>query len=279
MNDKGRYHSCMAIRSFSSQFEDNGTNRSVDNDAPLPLRQEYIDAVYLLLQRQPHGLNGADERKLYNVVAQSLGIQPSGQPYSGFRYAISRDVNKADWRRFYDLIIRVAAEMPPVLHKDYRSLVNQLLSSYRIAWELSDDDHLTRIMPGAIGNQVETAFRELSQPRFAAAIASFQAGLTAYNDRPQRGRDACKNTFDALESVAKEIGQTPKGTFGEVLSDIRKAQFLSSETLGSLQKLYDLANNHFRHGMIGPFTLKPAEVDYILVSCWGAILLFVRLAP
>jgi hypothetical protein len=74
---------------------------------------------------------------------------------------------------------------------------------------------------------VEAAFRELSQPRFAPALASFQAGLTAYDDRPQRGKDACKNTFDALESVAKEVGQRPKGTFGEVLSDIRKAQFFS----------------------------------------------------
>lgn len=269
----------MAIRSFSSQFEDNAATRSVDSDAPPPLRQEYIDAVYSLLERQPHGLNEADERRLYNVITQSLGFQPSGQPYSGFRYAISRDVNKADWQRFYDLIIRVGAEIPAGLRKEYRGLVNQLLSSYRIAWELGDDDHLTRVMPGALAHQLETAFRELNQPRFAAALASFQSGLTAYNDRPQRGRDACKNTFDALESVAKEIGEKPKGTFREVLSDIRKVQFLSAETLGSLQKLYDLANNHFRHGMTGPFALKPAEVDYILVSCWGAILLFVRLTP
>jgi hypothetical protein len=110
VNDKGRYHSFMAIRSFSSQFEDSAANRSVDSEAPLPLRQEYIDVVYLLLERQTHGLNEADERRLYNVITQSLGFQPSGQPYSGFRYAISRDVNKADWQRFYDLIIRVAAE-------------------------------------------------------------------------------------------------------------------------------------------------------------------------
>jgi hypothetical protein len=269
----------MAIRSFSSQFDDNTANRSVDDEAPAPLRQEYIDAVYLLFERQPHGFKEADERRLYNVISQSLGFQPSGAPYSGFRYAIGRDVNKAPWQRFYDLIIRVAAEIPPAFRTEYRSLVNQLLASYRIAWELDNDDHLNRITPGAIASQVQTAFRELSQPRFVAALGSFQAGLDAYNDRPQRGRDACKNTFDALESVAKEIGAKPKGTFGEVLSDIKKAQFLSNETLGSLQKLYDLTNNHFRHGMTGPFALKPAEVDYILVSCWGAILLFVRLTP
>jgi hypothetical protein len=267
----------MAIRSFSSQFDDTTSNRSIDNGAPLPLRQEYIDAVYLLLERQPNGFNKTDERRLYNVVSQSLGIQPSGEPYSGFRYAISRDVNKVPWERFYDLILRVGAEIPAIFRAEYGMLVNQLLASYRIAWELRDDERLHRVLPGAIGQQIEVVFRELSQPRFDAALVSFQEGMAAYNDRPQRGRDACKNIFDALEAVAKEIGQKPRGTFGDVLSDIRKTQFLSNETIGSLQKLYDLANNHFRHGMTSIFILKPAEVDYVLVSCSAAILMFVRL--
>jgi hypothetical protein len=35
----------MAIRSYSSQFDDNAANRSVDDEAPAPLRQEYIDPV------------------------------------------------------------------------------------------------------------------------------------------------------------------------------------------------------------------------------------------
>jgi hypothetical protein len=41
-------------------------------------------------------------------------------------------------------------------------------------------------MHGAIGHQIEAAFRELSQPRFAAALISFQEGMAA-NDR--RGLD------------------------------------------------------------------------------------------
>jgi hypothetical protein len=267
----------MAIRSFSSHLDNNTTNRSIDNDAPIPLRQEYIDAVYLLLERQPQGFNKTEERRLYNIVSQSLGIQPSGEPYSGFRYAISRDVNKVSWERFYDLIIRVGAEIPVLFRAEYGLLVNQLLASYRIAWEFRDDGRLHRVLPGAVAHHIEIAFRELSQPRFAAALSWFQEGMAAYNDRPQRGRDACKNVFDALEAVAKELGQKPRGTFGDVLTDIRKTQFLSNETLGSLQKLYDLANNHFRHGMTDAFALKPAEVDYFVVSCSAAILLFIRL--
>jgi hypothetical protein len=133
----------------------------------------------LVLERQPHGLSKPNEKKLYNIISQSLGIQPSGEPYSGFRYAIGREVSRADWQRFYDLIIRVAAEIPRIFQAEHRQLVNQLLATYRIAWELDDNDHLRRVLPTAIGSHVEAAFRELSQPRFSAALASFQQGMAA----------------------------------------------------------------------------------------------------
>jgi hypothetical protein len=47
MNDKGHYHSYMVSRSFSSQFDETA-NRSVDDDAPLGLRQEFVDGVFHL---------------------------------------------------------------------------------------------------------------------------------------------------------------------------------------------------------------------------------------
>ena len=117
----------------------------------------------------------------------------------------------------------------------------------------------------------------MSQPRFAAALALFREAMNAYDDRPQRGRDACKNIFDALESVSKEVLGMPNATFGNVLAEARKQQSMASETISVLQKLYDMANGHFRHGMTTPFTLKAAEVDFVLVSCLAGILLFVRL--
>jgi hypothetical protein len=101
--------------------------------------------------------------------------------------------------------------------------------------------------------------------------------MAAYNARPQRGRDTCKNIFDALESVAKEVFAMPTITFGNVLAEARKRQSMTDETISILQKIYDMANSHFRHGMTRNFVLKPAEVDYVLVSCVGAILLFIRL--
>jgi hypothetical protein len=220
---------------------------------------------------------GYHEARVHRIISQSLGIAPATNPYGGYRYAVSRDVNRADWSRVYDLICRLWPEVPPELQDDYRNSVNRIRAAYHIAWDFGEDGQLHRVLPPAVQSQVEGAFRELSQPRFAAALSSFHSSMNAYDDRPQRGRDACRNIFDALESVSKEIFGMPTATFGNVLVEARKRQSIASETISVLQKLYDMANAHFRHGMTTPFTLKPPEVDFVLVSCLAGILLFVRL--
>jgi len=263
----------MAIRSFTSQLDDDTAGRAIADDAPAGMRQEFIDAAIHVLEQAP----GYSEGRLYRIVAQSLGIQPSGQPTSGFRYAIGRDVSRADWQRVYDLICRIWPEVPWDLQTNYRTAVNRVLSAYHVAWDLGEDGQLHRVLPLAAQGQVEAAFRELSQPGFAAALPSFRDAMAAYDDRPRRERDTCSNIFDALESVAKEVFEMPTATFGDVLTQARKQQSMASETIAVLQKLYDMANKYFRHGMTAPFTLKPAEVDFVMVSCLAAILLFVRL--
>jgi hypothetical protein len=262
----------MTIRSFSSQQED-FTGRSCDNDAPSGLRQEFIDlAFHIFAQDRRY-----DESLLHKIITQSLGFAASGQPYGGFRYAAGRDIDKAEWPRIYDLICRLWAELDPNLRSDYCIGVNRILAGYHVVWDLGEDGKLHRVLPLAASAQIEVAFRELSQERFAAALATFREATKAYDDRPHRGRDACKNIFDALESVSKQILNMPTGTFGNVLVEARRQQLIANETISVLQKLYDMANNHFRHGMTNPFSLKSAEVDFVFVSCVGGILLFIRL--
>ncbi len=262
----------MAIRSFSSQLDDSA-GRTVDDDAPAGLRQEFIDlAFHTFMQAR-----GYDEARLHKIITQSLGLSASGQPYGGFQYAVGRDINRVEWPRVYDLVCRLWAELPPELRPDYERGINRILAGYHVAWDFGEDGELHRVLPPAAQSQIEAAFKELSQSRFAAALASFREALSAYDDRPQRGRDVCKNIFDALESLSKEILGMPTSTFGNVLAEARKRQSIAGETISVLQKLYDMANSHFRHGMTTPFTLKPAEVDFVFVSCIAGILLFVHL--
>ena len=264
----------MAIRAFTSQFDDQTVTRSVDDDAPPGLRQEFVDAAFSTIEQKP-GYN--HDARLHRIISQSLGRAPAGNPYGGYRYAISRDITSVDWPRVYDLICRLWPEIPPDLQPEYQTSVNRILAAHRIARDLGDDGQLHRVLPVAAQSHIEAAFQELSQPRFTAALASFQQGMAAYDDRPQRGRDSCRNIFDALESVAKEVFDMPRATFGDVLNAARKQQSMASETISVLQKLYDMANAHFRHGMITQFTLKLPEVDFVVVSCIAGILLFVRL--
>ncbi len=277
----------MAIRDFTSQHQPASANRNVDNDAPAGLRQELIDLVYQV-HRTPSTkksfapIQGEyhpqfNEANLHKVITQSLGFEAAGEPYGGFRYAVGRDIRKADWPRVYDLISRLWDEIPFELKAAYEAGVNRILAAYSIAWDLGSDGCLHRVTPPAVQQQIQAAFRELSDLRFTAALHSFRDAMNAYDDRPQRGRDACKNIMDCLEAVAKEVCGMPTATFGNVLAELRKTQVLSPETISVLQKLYDMANNHFRHGMTTPFVLQKAEVDFVLVSCLAGILLFVRL--
>jgi hypothetical protein len=262
----------MPIRSFTSQFEE-PVGRSIDDDAPSGLRQELVDIAFHVLEQA----RGYNEARLHKIISQSLGFAPSGQPYGGFRYAVGRDISRVEWPRVCDLICRLWPEVPPDLRDEYRTGVNRILAGYGVVWDMGDEGQLHRVLPPVAQMQVEAAFRELSQPRFAAALISFRDGMNAYDDHPQRGRDACKNIFDALESIAKEVFGMPTATFGSVLAEARRRHSMSAETASVLQKLYDMANNRFRHGMTIQFTLTPAEVDFVLVSCLAGILLFVRL--
>lgn len=263
----------MPIRDFTSQVEV-FAGRSIDNDAPVELRQEFIDLVFHVLEEEGGGRNS---RWLYNIMCQSVGITPTGNPASGYKHAIGRDINKIEWPRVYDLICRLWAEVPEDLRADYRTGINRILSGYHVVWDLNEDGKLRRALPPAVQGQVESTFQELSEPRFAPALSLFRDGMVAYDDRPQRGRETCKSIFDALESVSKEVLRRPSGTFGEVLKDVRKRQSMAKETISILDKLYVMANGHFRHGMTTPFTLKTSEVDFVLVSCLAGILLFIRL--
>ncbi|HTT76556.1 MAG TPA: hypothetical protein VMF50_11345 [Candidatus Binataceae bacterium] len=262
----------MSIRNFSSQLQ-NFAGRTVDNDAPEKFRLEFIDLAFYIFEQTGR----YDEERLFRIITQSLGIRSAGKPWAGFRHALGRDISDVDWPRVYDLICRLWSELPSEFRPEYQTGVNRVLAAYHIAWDLGEDGELHRVLPYAAQSQVEAAFKELNQSRFAPALTSFQQAMSAYDDRPQRGREACKNIFDALESVAKEIFSMPTATFGHVLAEARKQQSMSAETLSVLQKLYDMANNHFRHGMTTPFTLKSAEVDFVFVSCIAAILFFVRL--
>jgi hypothetical protein len=135
----------MSIRSFTSQLEDSA-GRSVDDDAPSGLRQEFIDLAFHVFEKATK----YDEAWLHKIITQSLGFSPAGSPMGGFRYAVSRDINEADWQRVYDLICRLWADLPRAARPYYRTGVNRILAGYRVVWDLGEDGQLHRVLPTAV---------------------------------------------------------------------------------------------------------------------------------
>jgi len=268
---------------FSNQLGNpEPNNRTVDNDAPAGLRLEVIDSIFELANMTPRGPYAGDgavtEGQLYRVLKQSMGLALApDNPMNGFRGGAARQMRDIAWERFYDLLCRWWQEFPEGFREEYRRRVNALLAAYRIVWDFRADGTLHRVIPAPVQAQVDTAFAELGNPRFEAARISLRAGLDAYDERPQRARDACRNAMDSLESVGKTVFNMPTGTFGDVLNEMRRQQRPVAATISVLQKLYDLANNHFRHGMVEPFTLLASEVDFVVFTCMAGILLIVRL--
>ena len=126
--------------------------------------------------------------------------------------------------------------------------------------------------------QVNEAFAELNDPRYSPALALFNAGRQAYDDRPRQDRDSCANIFDALESVAKEKFAMPHATFGQVVAHIRQTQSLNEQIVGVLEATNTLRNRNFGHGMAVPFNLSAPEVDFTYLICIGGILMITPIA-
>jgi hypothetical protein len=183
-----------------------------------------------------------------------------------------------EWWKLYNMLEKIY-EVPNGDYRKQQAFVEQLndvLSEESIGWKMDRGGRLQRLLPEAIQVEAERVFGELQIPRFAPAWTHMQVARAAYNFRPRRDQEVCSSVFDALESVAKEVFSMPTATFGDVIKAARTRDIFAPETLSVLEKLYALANNHFRHGMTVPFKLGAPEVEFVYVSCMAGILLFIR---
>lgn len=263
------------FRVFSSSQGLTPAVRNIDADAPNEMRQELVDVIFSICEAD----EGAhiSSRRIYEISQQSIGMGIAANPYGGYRYAVGRDIRAIQWQRVYDLITRLWPEFIRAdLQDQYRESVNRILAGYGVVWELQADGHLRRVVPLAAQSQIEAAIQELRQPRFEAASRLFNDARDAYDDRPRRDRDSCKNIFDALESIAKEVFSMPKATFGAVITHLRQSQVMQPQIIGVLDAINILRNRVFGHGITSTFDLTPAEVDFTYLSCIGGILLFAR---
>lgn len=258
------------VRGFTTAEGHVPLGRTVDDAAPNGLRQEYVDLVLYLAEQ-----NHLDLARIHQAATQSLGMLPAAEPYGGFHYALGRDINRAEWPRVYDLMVRLWPNFSTAdCAEDYVGGVRRILAGYGIAWDMDDDGQLHRVMHPLAQARVDAASEILSEDRFADAQRIFSDARLAYDGRPRRDRDACANGFGAMEAVAKVVQEMPTATFHNVLEQIRRKGELNGEVIGVLDSVNTLRNRHFGHGV--PFPLRPEEVEFTYTVCVAGIVLLAR---
>jgi len=253
--------------------------RNIDNDAPGALRNELVDLFFDLAERSFRGEGVAQIQPgaIHDITGLMLGVGIAGQPYGGYKVRVARDIGNAPWPRVYDWISRLWPEYERAgFGVPFREGVNTVLAANGVVWDLNETGHLERVLAEPLRQQVNAASTALAAPEFAAAREVFELALQAFNDRPRRDRDACANAYDALESAAKIRHNMPAATFGQVLDGVRQRGALSESVVRLLRATEVFGHNTFRHGMVDPFALSAAEVDFVFTNCAGAILVFAR---
>lgn len=243
-------------------------------DAPQARRHELLDLIFHLAENHPAGV--VDDR-VYHIICQHCGRMGSANPYGGFRRGASRVIDDVGWPRIYDLIVRLWPEFVQSGQvNEYREGVNHILAGNGVAWDLGEDCRLHRVLPEAAQAQVQAAIAELSDPRYAPALAVFNAARDAYDDRPRRDREACINVFQSVESTAQIRYEMPGRGLDDMLAALQRRRAFNAQLLDALDALNVLRHRNFGHGMAQDFNLSPAEVDFMYLTCIGAILLFTR---
>ncbi len=232
--------------------------------------------LYLTADTTSGGLSVEDH--IYLIVEQTLGVQAAGNPMGGKRLRLGRDLAQADWPRVYDVIVRLHREYQRAhVGDEYCSNVNALLAAHGIAWDLSGNGQLHRVIPIAAQRRIVEGLEALAAAGFESALELYDSACAAFDARPRRDRDACANMFDSMEAIAKIKLGLPNATFGDCLAEARRWRTFSAEILSILDKLNNLRNKHFGHGMTTPFVLTAGEVDSSYLSCVGGVILFARI--
>ncbi|HEY0722931.1 MAG TPA: hypothetical protein VGD41_02830 [Pyrinomonadaceae bacterium] len=241
------------------------------------MRQELIDLFFTIAEHHQQDPIHLNTYLLYQIISQSLGFRPAAEPHRDVRYSAGRIIERVEWPRVYDLISRLWTEYVRAnLEDDLREGINRVLAGYGSAWEFRQDGTLRRVLPLVGQQQVEAAFAELQDARYAAALVLLEAATQAYNDHPRRERDVCANAFDAVESLAKIKYGMPAATLGDVLRHLRATAGFNPQILGTLEAVNTLRNRNFGHGMVALPNLTAAEVDFTYVTCVGAVILLAR---
>ncbi len=187
--------------------------------------------------------------------------------YDSFLLQIKKYFFEAEWFEIYDFLEQVLRYLE---NEELNTFINDVLedelSGYRfvngIFTEVTDKQEI---------EMIEVALKDKDFPHVKAHL---QRALELLSDRKSPDyRNSIKESISAVESIARDIANTPKATLGEALKEIeRKGDFHKALKEGFL-KLYGYTSdaNGIRHAMMDEPNLTADDAKFFLLVCTSFI--------
>lgn len=278
--------------SFSSRHGFGEEAAPILNDAPRWLRLEYWrqvagPLVFVEDRRSPPALSHALEVKdLHTSFCALVRDDPKAEYlYSTVGKDELRDhLLSCDWWKFYDFVElawrklrdnpRCSALERTVSAREYASAVNSFFSSFSVAWQLSDEGELHRVLGSSLADALSRATDVVAD--HPAARRLLEKAISFLSSRGLDPENAVKEAVSAAESFGREIYSNAK-TLGGVLDRLRKDDSFPHHIVEVMDKVWAYANSKagVRHGGPDPSSVSQADADFFAQICAAFV---VRLA-
>lgn len=174
-------------------------------------------------------------------------------------------VLKAEWYDVFDLIEEIIQASPERWREGLTGFLNHVLESENSGYRLINE----AVTPITDKNELQEVGD--AAERLSPDATHIRRALELMNDRKNPDfRNSIKESISAVESVCKELTNTPKGDLGECLRLIKKKKHLHPAFEQSLMKLYAYTSDGggIRHALTEEHEHpKFADAKFMLVTC------------
>lgn len=122
--------------------------------------------------------------------------------------------------------------------------------------------------------EIEMLENALTDKDFPNVKAHLHRALELLSDRKNPDyRNSIKESISAVESIAKEIAQTPKAELGDALKEIEKQGKLHGAMKKAFLNLYGYTSdaNGIRHALMEESNLTADDAKFFLLACTSFI--------
>jgi hypothetical protein len=170
-----------------------------------------------------------------------------------------------EWYEIYDFLEWVVSYLDQAGSK-YEEIFNIILERELSGYRFVDGKLVD------ITDKQEIAMLEqaIDDSKFSGASAHLKRALDLLADRKAPDyRNSIKESISAVESVARQISESPKATLGEALKVLEKRGKIHPALKDGFLKLYGYTSDEqgIRHAMLDESKVTQADARFMLLSC------------